>query len=259
MPVDTYPDPVIVCTLALAPAAKPGDANLNSDVRFQIYVEKELYGTAGEAARTLVEESHSNIFLPAILNRVLDPTTIGTIALELVYGSGYRTFMKRKDGPEVKSYKQLGVCLKIGYGTEGEDVTKLPILMPDDDLYTHLVNMAIDLDMSEPSKQPILYVCTDAPLFMFPTDHKNESSITLNVPTKRGFWTGATYDSNADRERYPTDLPNKAGTVTRKRKKPEEAETKAIEGSNKKPKKGKSVCAIFLWLSGCQFWMFCTM
>eukprot|EP00545_Synedropsis_sp_CCMP1620_P009774 CAMPEP_0119015068 /NCGR_PEP_ID=MMETSP1176-20130426/10539_1 /TAXON_ID=265551 /ORGANISM="Synedropsis recta cf, Strain CCMP1620" /LENGTH=396 /DNA_ID=CAMNT_0006968331 /DNA_START=111 /DNA_END=1302 /DNA_ORIENTATION=- len=238
MPVDTYPDPVIVCSLALAPSSKkPDDLHTNSDVRFQIYAEKDLYGCVGEAARTLVEESHSNVFLPFILNRILDPTTIGTVALELIYGSGYKTFIQRKDGLDVKSFKQMGICLKIGYGGDDDDVDKLPILMPDDDLYTHLVNMAIDLDMSEPQKTPTIYICTGAPLFLFPTEAKNQSTISLVVPNKRGFWTGATYDPSGERESYPKVLPIKAGTFTRKRKKPEEAETKAIEGNNKKIKK----------------------
>ena len=209
------------------PDTKPDDKDFNSTVKFQLVVGKHTYGNAAKAARTLVETSHSNCYLTQILNRKLETTTNSNVAVELIYGSGYRTYVKRNEGPEIKSYKQIGIYLSLGTGAEDEQIEKLPILMPDDNLWHHVMNMHDLYD----GIIPTLYIRTSDTLFIHPENAKNQSSISLNVPTKRGYWTDAVYEGK--REKYPTELPK--GVSTRKRKQPEEPKT--TEGSNNKKAK----------------------
>lgn len=220
---------VVVCNLALAPTGKPDATHANSNVKFQIAVEPMEYGSVSNALRIMCEDSCSNCFLPYIVNRVLEETTIGTVAVELVYGNGFKTYIRRKDGLEVKSFKQLAVNLSIG-SPNAKNIEDMPILMPEDDLYFHVASYATATGM-----KPTLYIRTGGPLFLYPADKSNATSIQLQVPTKRGYWSGATFEGS--RESYPKALPTKP-TVTRKRKKPEEGDNKDKAAAPKKAKKG---------------------
>jgi hypothetical protein len=207
-------DPPIIATVALASAADPKDPLTNTNVTFQISVDKDSYGSVANSLRVLLEDSHSSCYLPYICNRVLEESTMSHVAIELIYGNGYRTFIKRKDGPELKSYKQIPVNLCIGAGAADEEVHKLPILMPDDDLYTHLANSL------EPELNPTIYIRTGGPLFSYPIRTDHQTCITLNVPNKRGYWAGGVYEGT--RGKYPSgkEIPSlQAGsTAARKRK-----------------------------------------
>ncbi len=217
--------------VALAPYDKKSttsEAIYNNDIRFQVVITEGVYGTAAHAARRLVEESPSNIFLAPILNRELEDSTVGTAAVELIYGDGYRTFVVRKDGPEPKSCRPVGVHLSIGYDDE-EDPSKLPIIMPDDDFWHHVMNM---YDPYNGKGIPTVYIRTSDILFLHPVKPEHQSSIALTVPSKRGFWTGLAFDGK--RAKYPEELPK---AMSRKRKQPDEPTPKE-GGDKKKGKKG---------------------
>jgi hypothetical protein len=236
-PVDT--DETFLVNLVLAPPhvkldSKEDNTNpdLNCTVKFQIVIGKGTYGSTAEAARKLVETLHSNCYLVPIVNRKLENTTTASVAVELVYGDGYRTLIKRRDGNEIKSYKQIGVHLSLGTGDADESIGSLPILMPTDNLWQHTMNFS-DLCTSS-GVVPTLYVHTSDTLFLYPVKPENMSCISLDVPTKRGCWTGAVCDGA--REAYPTNVPK--GTVVRKRKHPDDpAVAKTDGGGNKKTKK----------------------
>jgi hypothetical protein len=218
--------------VALAPHDKKGstsEAIYNSDIRFQVVITEGVYGTAAHAARRFVEESPSNIFLAPILNRELEDSTVGTAAVELIYGDGYRTFVVRKDGPEPKSCRPVGIHLSIGH-EDDEDPSKLPIIMPDDDFWHHVMNM---YDPYNGKGIPTVYVRTSDILFLHPVKPEHQSSIALAVPSKRGFWTGLAFDGK--RAKYPEDLPK---AMSRKRKQPDEPTPKEGGGDKKKGKKG---------------------
>jgi hypothetical protein len=231
---DAKDDYSFVVNVVLAPHEKEGvkadDKNFNNEVKFQIVVEKGTYGTAAHAARSLIEDSHANIYLCQIVNRKLEESTVGTVAVEFIYGNGYRTFVTRKEGPELKSFRQMGILLSLG--DEDEDPSKLPYIMPDDNFWHHVMNK-YDPSMGAPT----LYIRTSDTLFIHPENTKNQSTIYLNVPTKRGYWTGLTFEGK--RDKYPKELPK---GVTRKRKTAEESGTKAIDVDHKKAKKGTFVC-----------------
>lgn len=235
-PVDN--DETFLVNLVLAPPHVKLDSkvditnpDLNSDVKFQIVIGKGTYGSTAEAARKLVETLHSNIYLVPIVNRKLETTSTANVAVELVYGDGYRTLIKRRDGNEIKAYKRIGVHLSLGTGDADESIGSLPILMPTDNLWQHTMNFS-DLCSSN-GVIPTLYVHTSDTLFLYPVKPENTSCISLDVPTKRGYWTGAVCDGA--REAYPTNVPK--GTIVRKRKHPDDATKTDGGGGNKKTKK----------------------
>jgi hypothetical protein len=202
--------------VALAPYEKkdltPKEAILyNHSVRFQAVICKNGgYGTVAYAARKLVEDAPSNVFLAPILNRELEESTIATAAVELIYGDGYRTMCQRKGGPELKTYRQIGVHISIGFEDEPFD-KDMPILMPDDDFWHHVMNV---YDPYNGRGIPTVYIHTSPEvMFLHPIKTERQSSIYLSIVNKRGFWTGLIFDGV--RAGYPVDLPK---TVTRKRK-----------------------------------------
>lgn len=218
--------------VALAPYSKIGakpheNAVYNSSVRFQVVVTKDVFGSVAKAARRFVEDAPSNIFLAPIISRELEDATVASAAVEFVYGDGYRTFVVRKDGPEPKSFRQVGVLLSIG-DDDVEDPSTLPILMPDDDFWQHVMNT---YDPYSGKGIPTVFIRTSELLFLYPANTEHQSSIALTVPTKRGFWTGLSFDGV--RGKYPKELPKGA---TRKRKQIDESSDAAKEGGNEKKK-----------------------
>jgi hypothetical protein len=222
--------------VALAPYEKKDltpkeDVLYNHSIRFQAVVSKNGgYGSVAHAARKLVEEAPSNVFLAPILNRELEESTIATAAIELVYGDGYRTMCQRKGGPELKTYRQVGVHLSIGL--EDELYYKdMPILMPDDDFWHHVMNV---YDPYNGKGIPTIYIQTNPDImFLHPIKVERQSSIHLSIVNKRGFWTGLIFDGV--RTDYPADLPK---TVTRKRK-PVEESPHDVGPEKKKVKSGE--------------------
>ena len=209
------------------------NADLHSNVKFRIVIGKS-FGSTAQAARKLVESMHSNCYLVPIVNRKLESISSANVAVELVYGAGYRTLIKRRDGNEIKACKRIGVHLSFGTGDEDENIESLPILMPTDDLWLH----AMKFTYSCRGAIPTLYIRTSDNLFNDPRARETKSCISLDVPTKRGCWTGAVRDGA--REAYPTNLPK--GLIIRKRKHPDDAAatktTTTTDDSNKKAKKG---------------------
>ena len=101
-----------------------------------------IYGSAAQAARTFVEDLLSNAFLAAIANRCLESYATTSTAIEIIYGAGFRTVIKRKAVTEIKSLKQIGVYLSLGKCDCNENIESLPLILPTDDLVDHAVLFA---------------------------------------------------------------------------------------------------------------------
>ena len=218
--------------VALAPFSKKGakpheNAVYNSSVQFQVVITEDDFGSVAHTTRRFVEDAPSNIFLAPIINRELDEATVASAAVEFVYGDGYRTFVVRKDGPEPKSFRQVGVLLSIG-DDDVEDPSTLPFRMPDDDFWLQVVN---SYDPYSVKGIPTVYIRTSELLFVHPAKTDHESSIALTVPSKRGLGTGLFFDGK--RHKYPTELPK---GVTSKRKQASESANGAKGGGNEKKK-----------------------
>jgi len=239
----------IRCFIKLAPHTKKsgGDDDkllyynkvLNSDMVFVSIVEKNSHGSVSNALRVILEGVCGNCFLPKVCNRAFEENTVTTMAVELSYGNGYKTFVKRRE-PIPRSTKRIGVFLCIGNNTN-DTTTNLAAMTPTDDLYSYLSNEY--RTRKNDDNPPTLYISTGRPIFIHPKESSRESSIELQFPAVRkcGFWTDATYDGNRNDDPNQSYLtPIKRSTTPRNRTKkilPESTNNKTEKSSSEEIKK----------------------
>jgi len=177
------------------------DSMINTNMGFAILVGKNS-GTVASATRSFLEESLSSYFLPYACNRVLEKKTRNSSGVELVYGEGYKTLVRRNNTNEVKSIKRVAVHLRIGT-TANSDVSTMPVLSPTEDLYGHVSHLRGQKNLA--SETIVLYICTGDPIFTFGLNPENESCIALETGSKIGYFSKVYFDGT--RLDLPKDLP----------------------------------------------------
>ena len=128
----------IVIAVGLAPSQDPDNQHENDDNLYLTSLEPSNT-TVAQFTKDMVENKCRDVWLPKIASRV-DNHKSSAVPVELVYGDGYRTIVRRRGAVWTKTKSiTCGICIVAPSDTSPDRVALAPQILPGDCIYNHII------------------------------------------------------------------------------------------------------------------------